>query len=933
MMSNPDIHISQDSLVDEAEVSASTHSLSSPKSATQIACPLQAFGCSFQHSQSKRLIDHINGSHLDGCDHETAALLATYVTRHLATTQLCPCGRIMANTVYGVKQHRKKCNALRDQIRGIASIADDNTSHLRGMDADLVEDQLQLDGIDIQGSIIHTPNGELRIVDHGHQTTTDFNMCFYLSTTGGDEKAATTLKKQLGVRATLIALQQAVSKTDVTSYARRGILADRHVCLAYAQQFGPLGVLDLENKSAVQFSHADTNDNPGKLVVHIGEHFCELVPVEEDIGLSNLSLSPPASTPRAHDWFPDLIGNSSDSEEESPIAPPKHPPLSLSTITPRFSTIPSDDELKPLLTRIHLKSRALRALRPSHLWSDHMRETWSTECRRAAADLQVALNKETDLATVQAVMDVIELPSRVLARFVPTDNSNIKPKRDSFELPGEHSSKSNAHRRAEKLVFQDKYAKAMQELTSNGLADFSMETFEILNAMHPKRKKPLVKHLTSVAQVTVSTKKAKRLLFKTGGYNNTTLDVFGWSPDFLRPVRGDKVRFIQQLARLVARIACAEVPDCVGMILSCGGLFGLNKLTSTEQQERIKLGFKPKVRPVNVGVLFLKVAFKLVLKSPQVIQATLAMKHIQRGMGAMRGPEVMAHLARAYWERGIPQLMTDFTNGFNDFLRQAMLDAIERRCPAVTKLFNTFYARDSLCFFIVDGVVHIISSTEGSRMGCVLGSWGFCLTVQDIYEAVALRHGMNLRALTDDLQCAPELIAGKENLAIARCADAFATVRDEAWRRAGLKVNDKCMLLLPPGLTPPGTSYTTTLPADAIVLIDEFLLESGDDNHLDLDQSLLKLLGQLQIHKRAWPDGLVVEQTGMKIAGAPIGSDAYCQDEVAAALQRIAKPLKSLRGIDPSSWPRPDESLCELVSVVYHGSDASKVHNGPGITV
>jgi hypothetical protein len=220
-----------------------------------------------------------------------------------------------------------------------------------------------------------------------------------------------------------------------------------------------------------------------------------------------------------------------------------------------------------------------------------MRETWSTECRRAAADLQVALNKETDLATVQAVMDVIELPSRVLARFVPTDNSNTKPKRGSSSYQ-ENTLLANAHRRAEKLVFQDKYAKAMQELTSNGLADFSMETFEILKAMHPKRKKPLVKHPTSVAQVTVSTKKAKRLLFKTGGYNNTTLDVFGWSSDFLRPVRGDKVRFIQQLARLVARFACAEVPDCVGMILSCGGLFGPNKLTNTEQQERVRLGLK-----------------------------------------------------------------------------------------------------------------------------------------------------------------------------------------------------------------------------------------------------------------------------------------------------------------------------------------------------
>ena len=81
-----------------------------------------------------------------------------------------------------------------------------------------------------------------------------------------------------------------------------------------------------------------------------------------------------------------------------------------------------------------------------------------------------------------------------------------------------------------------------------------------------------------------------------------------------------------------------------------------------------------------------------------------------------------------------------------------MLDAVNRRCPALTPLFNLFYARDSLCFFRIDDVAHVILSQEGSRMGCVLGSFGFDLAVQDVYEAVQAQLPTAIvRAITDDM--------------------------------------------------------------------------------------------------------------------------------------------------------------------------------------
>ena len=85
-------------------------------------------------------------------------------------------------------------------------------------------------------------------------------------------------------------------------------------------------------------------------------------------------------------------------------------------------------------------------------------------------------------------------------------------------------------------------------------------------------------------------------------------------------------------------------------------------------------------------------------------------------------------------------ILLNYSNGFNAFRRQAMLDAVQKRCPALTKVFNKHYALDSMCFYVLKGKTHVIWSTQGSRMGCTMGSFGFDLTVHDIYEAVKAKY-------------------------------------------------------------------------------------------------------------------------------------------------------------------------------------------------
>jgi hypothetical protein len=92
---------------------------------------------------------------------------------------------------------------------------------------------------------------------------------------------------------------------------------------------------------------------------------------------------------------------------------------------------------------------------------------------------------------------------------------------------------------------------------------------------------------------------------------------------------------------------------------------------------------------------------------------------LQLGM-AKRGAEAYCHSLRALWENGFAILKTDFRNGFNEISRQAVLNAVQTRCPELTSLFNLFYTCESACLFSVGDATKVVWSREGVRMGCPL---------------------------------------------------------------------------------------------------------------------------------------------------------------------------------------------------------------------
>ncbi len=536
---------------------------------------------------------------------------------------------------------------------------------------------------------------------------------------------------------------------------------------------------------------------------------------------------------------------------------------------PRFENRqPTQEEMKEQLPLRHKAAKRLKRLPPSDLWTTHLKREWRNACTEFAMHMKTELDSECPNRFTQLVLDWLELPSIILSQHL-TGTEQIRPDLEHDDPTGSEAGGNRTHRAVKKYAYWNQWSKAMQQAVSKGTVKPTQDTLRIMREMHPERKEPLIKHSPSVKQVRITTKNAKRYLWQIARTDKSAVGVLGWSADFLFNVRGPRddssstASFLQQTARLISRLTHVEdVPDSVAFILTCGELSALNKLYPEEQEERIKRGEDPKLRPVNIGVCILKWTFKLVLMSDQAEHAIKELGPIQMALKTPRGTEIVGHLFRALYEKHYAIYLTDYTIGFNDFMRQAMLDAVEKRCPALTGMFNKYYALSSMCFYTTDdGIIHIVWSEQGSRMGCTFGSFGFDITVQDIFEAVGDRHPQLLsKALTDDYNLAiPKPENGDFKKAFGEIAELARFIADKSMEIAGLKLNfGKCHLLLPKQWPDPPTEGEGAL-----------------------------------------PKGITVDREGVRMAGAPIGTDKYVVKFICSQVDAIKTRIEALSDIDP----------------------------------
>ena len=527
-----------------------------------------------------------------------------------------------------------------------------------------------------------------------------------------------------------------------------------------------------------------------------------------------------------------------------------------------------------LMCRIHQRSSLLRTLPALELWSPHMRSRWESAVDEFAPYMQKAIQlPPKSVGFLKMLIRLQELPTLALATHMQ------EAKRESEG----RSNLTGKLKTVESLVLQDRVNAATKVLFSHGIAPPTDAVFQRLQKLHPALKQAIPELRTNREQFFMDQRDVKEILFTKCTSSWQSGDPFGWNTALLHLIRvgpqsEEHLPFFDSYCALISRLLVADVSDLASYVLSGGSIFGLNKESEEARQAREQKGDSPKERPVNQGSLLLKLVFDLALHSPDAIGALADCAPIQMGVGAKRGMEVIAHLCHILYDQGFAILEMDASNGFQEITRASMHRSILKRCPSLLKLFQKYYTKESACFFNVDEEVKVISSCEGARIGCKLGSFVFALTLQDLYEQVqkmllTQRDGSCIKAATDDVIMfikADPLKKKSLEIAVKRLC---ATLR-EGGKRLGVSFdNDKAQCLLPQGWC----------------------------------QADVNLPG-IKIYSDKAPS---LAEQGIEVVGVPVGSQAYCSRTINKKIDEMLSNCESLTQLHPQSATKLlRESVC-----------------------
>jgi hypothetical protein len=447
------------------------------------------------------------------------------------------------------------------------------------------------------------------------------------------------------------------------------------------------------------------------------------------------------------------------------------------------------------MKEIHQKAGFLRAMPPLELWRWAQKNSWRKATQEFVPYFQKAvLTHPASVDFLKLCLRLLELPAIALQRVQPEQKGLSEGK----------AVLDATMRKVESLTLQDRLHAASKVLFSHGMAQPTTELFDRLQALHPPLKEPIPDFRTEEKQFKVSPARACKALYGLCKEEWHSPDPYGWNTSLLFLVRNvshpPTPSFFTLFSSLVSKIIDADVSDLVAFVLSGGSIIGLNKDDAETQASRLAQGLDPRERPINQGSLFLKLAFDLALHSPAAQAAAKLLRPIQQGVGAPRGMEVIAHVCSALYEQGYAILKLDATNGFQEIKRASLHRAVLRRCPSLLSLFKKYYSKESLCFFNQESEVRLLRAHEGARIGCKLSSFGFALTVQDLYESVSkqlsrVRDGSCIKAATDDVLVVLKAPTQQE---LAMRVTNVCELMTSGAKQLGLSfANQKALLLLP----------------------------------------------------------------------------------------------------------------------------------------
>ena len=425
-----------------------------------------------------------------------------------------------------------------------------------------------------------------------------------------------------------------------------------------------------------------------------------------------------------------------------------------------FANLPTDEVVR-LAYAFAEEASSLRGLHAPEYWSDQILQVWDKATRDFPA---LSASRCTD----DDIVALLRLPAKAIGPALMGERKARSADPDDPDFLPPKSASSPLLAIVNLFRFGER-SKAMRLLTSYGLAPEDARTLELLIDLHPKdptidghvdTEKPYFTHTPtthpSPPTNPIPTETIKSMIRQKCTYTSTALDSFGWATWLFKSVANDdSPRFMDSAAVVVQRLAAAsEVSNNLALLLSLGKLIALLKKPNNPPRAADTPGpllplpsAEPtptrKIRPVNIGVTFLKLGCQAILQDPGTKEYLTALEDLQFG-GATRGCERVNHFFRLKFLSGCPVFSFDFANAFNSLFRSVM---IQTAPPLMHPTMVRYYG----CSSLISWQGKRITGHRGAKQGDPMGQAAFHLSVHQIWvKFVELHKNLCGRAITDD---------------------------------------------------------------------------------------------------------------------------------------------------------------------------------------
>ena len=303
-------------------------------------------------------------------------------------------------------------------------------------------------------------------------------------------------------------------------------------------------------------------------------------------------------------------------------------------------------------------------------------------------------------------------------------------------------------REAESLVNDGHLSRAAKKIVQKGIPLIDADGLVLLQALHPAppadRVTPSVPEEAAAGRIQIDRNQLRKTLkhLATGACGGPSQ----WSVDVLLQIFDDPSCTAGIIA-IVEDITNDSLDEKGRQLLLQAMLLGVPK------GESIADG----LRPLALGEVFFKAAALNAMK-PLMPQLAEHFAPLQFAMGVASGAEIAYRLVASALMSGgteVGVLITDAVNAFNtedrDFMLQSLFELPQ--FSSLFKIANFGYGHgpSSLIVRCADGSTSRLSSQEGSKQGCVLGTLLYCLAAQKRYnQALAGVENVTPAAYADD---------------------------------------------------------------------------------------------------------------------------------------------------------------------------------------